>query len=1223
MKTVLSRGAARPAHAPQRSVVFVLKVLPSALALATGQLTWADPPINPAAGSGLPRHGVVAAGAASGDVNGNQLTITQTSARAVLDWTSFDIDAGKSVVFNQLDAASAVLNRVSGSTHASQIMGRLQANGTVMLMNPNGLMFGAGSTVNVGSLIATTGTVHAADFMADGHARISGATGNITNRGSISATAGAAAMVALVAPSVINQKEITATGGTIALAGSTAATISLNNGLYEFAIPSGATGTEVSNTASASLQGATIRLGVGDAANLPTGVINLEGIQQASSAIVVNGDTVLLKSALTAPSVSGNAKQVAVYSGARIQDAVKIARAGAPGAGAAVKVHAGAYTEQVLLDKANMTLTGLEGAQLVVTEGRSGVDVTANGVTVEGMTITGPYSTNYTAINWDGLSTTGIAVGVNVTGARLRNNTISNVRTGIQVLDHAAVDITGNSFDNTKGSILLRSDHVTMSGNSRGAAGNEWDIVFLNRVSDGAYFVSPQVSQEQYGSGMMAMSRANGDMHVLDRRYGSNGLLGSTPQFGNRSHIVVSAGSNFTAADDFNLGNGLGNSRQPLGFIADGIQAVVWGGTVQVAAGHHNLTSTLTLNKSLTLAGAGEFATLIDARGVTGYGMRVSADSVSLSNFTFYGPSADVASSYGIKVAPGASGAGARLRDFSISQVSLQGAGRAELDLNGVDGALIDRLTADGAAVGGGAMTQGAGIQITDSANVTVRNSTTRNNAWGGLALYQANRYYNQQVSNITLEANNNFTERNPVYMQDESASQDFGALRIAGFGFAVRNTSRDAYTWLQSTPQNAFDFAVNLADAPGSYIQAWDGARTTQDFHVGTGNLTAGGTQALSIITALNQAASGANIRVGAGRYEDLVSNNRYNLYFSGAVLGSLKLGAGAAGSGIAGAVTADGPGGFSFDAPVRLLGDTTLTTTGADIRFNADIQSSNGLAYGLRLIAGSGGMRGNVHMVRGGTEALPIGQFEVVANRFSLADTLWVRGYRIDALGDVALSGHTLRAQDAGAANTLNAGGDVTGSTISLGSVAVVSAGDIVASISGTDVVAQAQGLVNVVVTASQSASFSGDSVVAEVTAPRVAVDAVIEARISGSSPSITIDAPKGSVTGSFAQVSNTGSGLVKVNGKPQSNQTVSANTENNRLMPGGSPLDNVGEGDGGVQLARADGVAGQAEGGTSQGTPETAGDLIDSGAAVELDLSPGPKRSREKKTNVPAKP
>jgi filamentous hemagglutinin family protein len=1269
----------------------MLKALPSALMLVFAQPGWTQATLNTGALAGLPVNGVVKtdpnAVQATLSNNNTYLTITQTGNRAIIHWDSFNIAAGNTVKFAQPSATAAVLNRVTSAGNPSEIFGTLTANGIVMLMNPNGIAFKSGSVVDVGSLIATTGVIDENHFLNSGaanangngndsiEARITLTPGNnngIVNEGSITATgipatgntAARGGLVALVAPSVVNKGTITAIDGTVALLGTNAATISLNNGLYEFALPPGSAGVAVSNMVGASLNAANINLGVGDAANLLSGVINLEGVQQATNAIIVDGHTVELKSPLQATNVvSGNSNIVNVYGGARIQDAVNIAKTGTPGNGASVNVRGGSYTEEVVLNKANITLNGMDGANINVLEGKTGVEITANGVTLDGMQITGPNSQNFASINWTGLSTTGVKVASGVTDATIRNNTIKNLRSGVQVTN-ASATITGNTIENTKGAILVRSNNVTMTGNSRGSLGNEWDIVFLDGVASGSYFGSPLGREAQYGAGMIAMSAANGDMHILDRRYGVNGLLGSTPQFANRSHVTVSSsGATFTAADDFNLGNGLGNVRQPLATIQAGMDAVVVGGTVNVAAGTHVQPSTLVISKSLTLAGAGESATVIDTSGVNGYGIQVKADNVTLKDFTLYGPSANAASSYGIKVAPGTNGAAARLLNFTIRQVTIRGSGRAELDLNGVDGALIDRVTADGAPLGGGAMTEGAGIQITDSANVTVRNSTTRDNKWGGLALYQANRHYNQQVNNITVEANNNFTEVKPVYMQDESASRDFGTLNIEGFDFAVRDATLDQYTWLQATEQKAFDFVVNEGGASSSVVQGWNGATTTQEFYLGIGNLTGGGTQAMSIGNTLNRAGSGTDIRVGAGRYaEDVVVDNPYNLYFSGSTISSLTLNTGAAGSGIGGTVTADGAGGFKFDAPVNLLADTTLTTMGANISFNGDIQNAGGVARGLRLIAGSDSTRGNVHMTTGGSAGGPLGQFDVSANQFSLDSTLWVKGYRIDALGNVTLSSSTLRAQDTNAANTLNAGGNVTGSTISLGSVEVVSAGNIEGNFAGTNVVAQAQGAMDVVVTASQtatltaetmvanvtatdvvaqsqgnmnmvatasnSASLAGDSVVANVTAPVVAVDAVSDAQISGSASQITLDAPRGSVTGSFGQVNNVGGGLVNVNGKPQGNQTISSNAENNRVIRSGNVLDDAGSDQGGVQVADAGGFVTLAENGVvSLSSPEAAGEAIDSGQAVELDLSPRKQREggkeEEKDKKKPVKP
>ena len=94
-------------------------------------------------------------GAASYQSIGNTGTITQTSDRVVLNWQSFDIGKGNSVVFNQPGANSAALNLIHAG-RPSEIQGALKANGQIYLINKNGIMFMNGAQVNVGSLIAST-----------------------------------------------------------------------------------------------------------------------------------------------------------------------------------------------------------------------------------------------------------------------------------------------------------------------------------------------------------------------------------------------------------------------------------------------------------------------------------------------------------------------------------------------------------------------------------------------------------------------------------------------------------------------------------------------------------------------------------------------------------------------------------------------------------------------------------------------------------------------------------------------------------------------------------------------------------------------------------------------------------------------------------------------------------------------------------------------------------
>src|SRR5512145_283671 len=89
-----------------------LKTLPLAVALCFCAPLWADT-INPGTVAGLPTGGTVAAGTVSSQLSSSQLTLTQTSQRAVIDWQSFNIDAGKTTQFIQPNASAAVLNRVS------------------------------------------------------------------------------------------------------------------------------------------------------------------------------------------------------------------------------------------------------------------------------------------------------------------------------------------------------------------------------------------------------------------------------------------------------------------------------------------------------------------------------------------------------------------------------------------------------------------------------------------------------------------------------------------------------------------------------------------------------------------------------------------------------------------------------------------------------------------------------------------------------------------------------------------------------------------------------------------------------------------------------------------------------------------------------------------------------------------------------------------------------
>jgi len=94
-----------------------------------------------------PEGGVIRGGAGSITQNGKSTTINQTTDRMAIDWNSFDIASDERVQFIQPDSQSVSLNRVM-SNNGTRIQGRIDANGQVILVNPHGVIFTEGATIN-------------------------------------------------------------------------------------------------------------------------------------------------------------------------------------------------------------------------------------------------------------------------------------------------------------------------------------------------------------------------------------------------------------------------------------------------------------------------------------------------------------------------------------------------------------------------------------------------------------------------------------------------------------------------------------------------------------------------------------------------------------------------------------------------------------------------------------------------------------------------------------------------------------------------------------------------------------------------------------------------------------------------------------------------------------------------------------------------------------------
>ena len=198
-----------------------------ALGVAMAASAWAQAP--PAINQ-LPTGGQVVRGAAAISQNSTaqaaSMVVNQSSAKAVIDWSSFNLGVNAHVRFVQPNAQSATLNRVSDA-NPSQIFGRIESNGQVILSNANGVYFSPSSRLDLGALTATTHSLGADDFMAGGTTfSRNGANGRIVNEGQINAALGG--YVALLAPEVQNSGVILARAGTVALAAGEHITLHLN-----------------------------------------------------------------------------------------------------------------------------------------------------------------------------------------------------------------------------------------------------------------------------------------------------------------------------------------------------------------------------------------------------------------------------------------------------------------------------------------------------------------------------------------------------------------------------------------------------------------------------------------------------------------------------------------------------------------------------------------------------------------------------------------------------------------------------------------------------------------------------------------------------------------------------------------------------------------------------------------------------------------------------------
>ncbi|KWD58817.1 filamentous hemagglutinin [Burkholderia ubonensis] len=329
----------------------------------------------------LPTGHAVVAGQAdiATSVDGKTMSINQHSDKLITNWQDFGVAGGERVSFHQPGSSSIALNRVIG-THGSQIDGRIDANGKVFLVNPNGVMFGAGSQVNVGSLVASTQNLTDADFLAGNYRFAGTSAATVANAGNITAADGGS--VALLGARVSNTGVIHAKMGRIALGAGHAFKVNFDGSdLLSVQVEGGAVDAQASNGGLLKADGGEVLMtarAAGDLLNAVvnnTGTIEARGLSNHGGRITLDGGTVLAGGTLDASATAGQGGEVATRgTHVRIADDAKVDTRGANGRSGTWKIDTanariaddanatiGAATLSRNLDTTHVALTGASG----------------------------------------------------------------------------------------------------------------------------------------------------------------------------------------------------------------------------------------------------------------------------------------------------------------------------------------------------------------------------------------------------------------------------------------------------------------------------------------------------------------------------------------------------------------------------------------------------------------------------------------------------------------------------------------------------------------------------------------------------------------------------------------------------------------------------------------------------------------------------------------------
>lgn len=845
-----------------------------------------------------PTGGVVVGGSSTisySGANNQNLNVLQTTQQSVINWNSFNLGKDASATYVQPNANSLSVNRVTGAGNdPSKIYGTLSSNGRIMILDANGVLFGASAKVDVGGIIATTGTLDADNqnkLMAGQGFTINNidknAEAKIENQGVINVADGG--LAAFVAPWVANSGAINAKLGSVTLAAGQKLTVDLaGDNLISIAVTDKLEKALVENSGAIDAAGGNVTISANAAKGLVDEVINMSGVVKANSFSQKGGKIVL----------SGG--------GGKVKVTGKLDASGKTGGGSIdvrgqdIDVGAGAELN------ADATSTGNGGSAIVF----------ANNTAI----INGRLSAKGGALSGNGgfIETSGFNLGVSELASV--DASAANGLAGTWLLDPLSIVISNGSGPTTN---VDGRDYANVNAGGLSTALSGGTNVTVETGVNSAWSL--------FAGQFLASDDNEGDIRV-------------------RSSITHSGNANSTltliAHDDISIENGAditatGNGKLGVSLIANGAGLLTLG-DINVASGSvistkggdvsFNAENDITIDQGITTAGgnialtSGGTLTLQNGDNVdAGTGnVVVKTDELSL-NGGLKGKAVNIS------------------RADSTGRISL-GAGNGGLEISNAE---LGRITTDTLTIGTGGTgshdndiyVDGAAFGATKTILNTMRNDSGSNEEVVFAGATTAKELQVNSDDDISFKKNASLTTTGNVVLNANTNNLSDGDLRL-GVNAKIDTNGKN----LTSTALNTVLDDGAKIDAEGGNISLYntrlfksDDANSVKTTGTGTINLNQNnGGSIQNAVDAVNNTGSGLNtITVGAGTYHESVTIADNNFLLKGKNYGI-------AGNGVRGAesiVDGNGTSDFGFKITsdnVTIDGFEVKGITGAGIKLD-----------------------------------------------------------------------------------------------------------------------------------------------------------------------------------------------------------------------------------------------------------------------------------------------